>query len=169
MRRLPIFFLMIVCVGSLLRSRIDAQNATQPLGLFEGHTDVGTILHPGTVNYDSANRTYTITGSGENMWGATDAFQFVWKKVSGDVTITADISFLNKTGNEHKKGALILAPESGCGFRVCRRGLARQRAHVVAIPRREGRSDAGDPIQSLRSQTSPHRQARRLCLYVAVR
>ena len=108
MRRLPIFFLMIVCVGSLLRGRIDAQNATQPLGLFEGHTDVGTILHPGTVNYDSANRTYTITGSGENMWGATDAFQFVWKKVSGDVTITADISFLNKTGNEHKKGALIL-------------------------------------------------------------
>jgi len=42
------------------------------------------------------------------MWLAADAFQFVWKKVSGDVTLTADISFLTKTGNEHKKAALML-------------------------------------------------------------
>src|ERR1700745_1873870 len=35
-------------------------------------------------------------------------FQVVWKKVSGDVTLTADISFLTKTGNEHKKAALML-------------------------------------------------------------
>jgi len=108
MRRLPICLLMIVCVGSLLRGSIDAQNATQPLGVFEGHTDVGTILHAGAVNYDPATKAYTITGSGENMWGATDAFQFVWKKMSGDVTLTADIAFLNKTGNEHKKAAVIL-------------------------------------------------------------
>ena len=41
------------------------------------------------------------------MWTVVDAFQFVWKKVSGDVTLTADISFLTKTGNEHKKAVLI--------------------------------------------------------------
>ena len=55
-----------------------------------------------------AKRTYTISGSGENMWLAADAFQFVWKKISGDVTLTADISFLTKTGNEHKKAVLML-------------------------------------------------------------
>src|ERR1035441_5607211 len=79
-----------------------------PLGIFEDHSDVGTVLHPGSVEYDAAKRTYTISGSGENMWFAADAFQFVWKKASGDVTLTADISFLNKTGNEHKKAVLIL-------------------------------------------------------------
>jgi regulation of enolase protein 1 (concanavalin A-like superfamily) len=69
---------------------------------------VGTVLHPGSVAYDAATNSYTISGSGENMWFAADAFQFVWKKVSGDVTLAADISFLTKTGNEHKKAVLML-------------------------------------------------------------
>jgi len=84
-----------------------ARNA-QPVGMFEGHNDVGTVLHPGSVDFDAAKQTYTISGSGENMWFTSDAFQFVWKKTSGDVTLTADISFLTKTGNAHKKAALML-------------------------------------------------------------
>jgi hypothetical protein len=89
---------------------LDLSQAQNPgaVGIFEGHTDVGTVLHAGSVEYDPAWKTYTIAGSGENMWFGTDAFQFVWKKMSGDVSLTADISFLTKTGNEHKKAALIL-------------------------------------------------------------
>jgi hypothetical protein len=85
-----------------------AQDAASMTGIFEGHSDVGTVLHPGSVDYDASKRTYIISGSGENMWFAADAFQFVWKKISGDVTLTADISFLTKTGSEHKKAALML-------------------------------------------------------------
>ncbi len=81
--------------------------AQEKVGVFEEHTDVGTVLHPGSVEYDAAQKTYTIAGSGENIWFAADAFQFVWKKMSGDVSLTADISFLTKTGNEHKKAALM--------------------------------------------------------------
>ena len=91
-----------------------AQNA-QPVGMFEGHNDVGTVLHPGAVDFDAAKKTYTISGSGENMWFASDAFQFVWKKMSGDVTLTADISFLTKTGNAHKKAALMLRQNLDAG------------------------------------------------------
>jgi TolB protein len=83
-----------------------AQGASE--GIFEGHNDVGTVLHAGTVDYDASKQTYTIGGSGENMWLASDAFQFAWKKMSGDVNLTADISFLTTTGNEHKKAALML-------------------------------------------------------------
>ncbi len=108
MRRLLPLILMIVCTCSFLRGRISAQNASAPIGMLEGHGDVGTVLHAGSVDYDAARKTYTISGSGENMWFATDAFQFAWKKVSGDVILTADISFLNKTGNEHKKAVLML-------------------------------------------------------------
>ena len=68
---------------------------------------MGTVLHAGSVEYDAAQKTYTITGSGENMWSVADAFQFVWKKVSGDVTLTADI-VSDEDGNEHKKAALML-------------------------------------------------------------
>jgi hypothetical protein len=86
---------------------MSAQAASR-VGVFESSGDVGTVLHAGSVDYDSAQRTYTITGSGENMWSTADAFQFVWKKMSGDVTLTADIRFLTTTGNEHKKAVLML-------------------------------------------------------------
>src|SRR6202790_2253552 len=85
-----------------------AQGAAEKVGIFDNHSDVGMVLHAGTFDYDASKQTYTISGSGENMWFASDAFQFAWKKVSGDVTLTADISFLTTTGNEHKKAALML-------------------------------------------------------------
>jgi TolB protein len=99
---------ILSCGGSVISSSASAQGTSAPVGIFEGHADVGTVLHAGSVDYDAAKQTYLISGSGENMWSTADAFQFVWKKISGDVTLTADISFLTKTGNEHKKAALML-------------------------------------------------------------
>jgi TolB protein len=78
------------------------------VGIFQSRGDVGTVLHPGSVEYDAAKRSYTIAGSGENMWFGSDAFQFVWKKMSGDVTLTADISFLSQGVNEHRKAVLMI-------------------------------------------------------------
>lgn len=109
MHRLPLLFTAVVLSSGLSFSsaRLWAQRPAN-IEIFEDHSDVGTVLHPGSVNYDAARKTYTITGSGENMWSVADAFQFAWKKMSGDVTLTADISFLTKTGNEHKKAVLML-------------------------------------------------------------
>ena len=85
-----------------------AQAATVPLGIFESHADVGTVLHAGSTAYDQSKQSYTISGSGQNMWFAADAFQFAWKKISADVTLTADISFLGSGGNEHRKAVLMI-------------------------------------------------------------
>jgi len=82
--------------------------AQTPLGIFEGSGDVGTVLHKGTVEYDAAQKSYKITASGENVWANADAFFFVWKKVSGDVSISADIAFANRSGEEHKKAMLMI-------------------------------------------------------------
>ena len=79
-----------------------------PLGIFEDHADVGTVLHAGSVEYDASKRAYTIAGSGENMWFATDAFQFVWKKMSGDAALTADIAFIGSGGEAHRKAVLMI-------------------------------------------------------------
>jgi TolB protein len=80
----------------------------QSLGTFTDHSDVGTVLHSGSTAYDSSKNAYTLVGSGENMWATADAFQFAWKKISGDMEISADISFPNSGGNEHKKAVLML-------------------------------------------------------------
>jgi TolB protein len=97
---------VLVCAApSLLTAQ--ASPAPAPIGLFEDHGDVGTVLHPGSVEYAPSTASYTISGSGENMWFAKDAFQFVWKKVSGDVSLTADAAFIAKTGNPHKKAVLM--------------------------------------------------------------
>src|SRR5262245_28385890 len=68
-----------------------AQPAGPPVGIFESHGDVGTVLHAGSTSHDATTKSYTVAGSGENMWFARDAFQFAWKKVSGDCSLTADI------------------------------------------------------------------------------
>jgi len=85
-----------------------ASSGQEPVGIFESHADVGTVLHAGSAVFDATKNTYTLTGSGENMWLTADGFQFAWKKVSGDVDLTADVSFATTTGNEHKKAVLML-------------------------------------------------------------
>ena len=82
--------------------------ATQQLGIFEDHQDVGTVLHPGSAQFDAAKGTYTIAGSGENMWFGIDDFHYAWKKVSGDVALTADIAFAGTGGNPHRKAVLMI-------------------------------------------------------------
>lgn len=82
--------------------------APAPVGAFEGSGDVGTVLHPGSAAFDPAKKTYTVAGSGENMWGAKDAFRFVWKKASGDLTLSADVALLGAGTDPHRKAALMI-------------------------------------------------------------
>ena len=107
MIRIPCL-LAALAVLTFLIPKTSRSETTSSMGIFENHSDVGAVLHQGSVEYEPARKTYTISGSGENMWSTSDAFQFVWKKMSGDVGLTADISFLTKTGNEHKKAVLML-------------------------------------------------------------
>lgn len=78
------------------------------LGIFTGHQDVGTVLHSGAAEFDAAHNTYTVSGSGENMWFASDNFHYVWTKASGDVALTAEIALLGSTGDNHRKAFLML-------------------------------------------------------------
>src|SRR3954470_10560866 len=63
------------------------------LGLFTDQSEVGkpSTLGPGSATFDPAKKLYTVTGGGENMWASADHFHFVYKKLSGDVTLTATI------------------------------------------------------------------------------
>lgn len=82
--------------------------AGQSIGIFEGHQDIGTVLHPGSVLYDKDSGSYTVSASGENMWFGVDDFHFAWKKVSGDLSIAASIWFLGSAGNAHRKAVVMM-------------------------------------------------------------
>jgi hypothetical protein len=103
MNRFILIAFLLTCAGA------NAQNGSVALGDFQGQSDVGQVLHPGSAEYNPATKTYTVTGSGDNMWFSTDEFHFVWKKITAeDVTLTADISILDTQGNAHRKGVLMI-------------------------------------------------------------
>lgn len=77
-------------------------------GIFDGHGDVGAVGHAGGIEFDAPQGAYTVAGGGENMWFDTDAFHYVWKRVSGDVTLAADLEFVGEGGNAHRKACLIV-------------------------------------------------------------
>jgi TolB protein len=79
-----------------------------PLQTFDGQLDVGPVLQAGSAQYDAARDLFTVSGSGANMWNSADEFHFVWKRVSGDVALTADVSFLGTGGNPHRKAVLMM-------------------------------------------------------------
>ncbi|MCX6628228.1 MAG: hypothetical protein NTW28_11445 [Candidatus Solibacter sp.] len=88
-------------------SCLAAAQTTANLGIFEGASDVGTPSHKGSVVYDTARKEYRVTGGGNNMWGARDDFFFVWRKVTGDVVITANLKIVTD-GAPHRKAGLII-------------------------------------------------------------
>ncbi len=85
-------------------------------GVFESHTDIGNPGIPGSVQYNEGDQSYLITGSGENMWFDTDEFYFVWKRLSGDFLVRADMEFVGEGNHAHRKMGIIirnnLTPES---------------------------------------------------------
>ena len=97
-----------VFLGLSVPDRGHARETAAKLGLFTDHGDIGTVLLAGSVRYDRSAQTYTVTGSGENMWSSADAFQFVWKQAYGDVSLAADIVFQGSGGNPHRKAVLMI-------------------------------------------------------------
>lgn len=104
--KLRLLFCLVASAAVFLPAASSQQPA--PIGVFDNHTDVGAVQKPGSAEYDAAGKSYTIAGGGENMWATTDGFHFVWKRMSGDVSLAADIRILGTGGNAHRKGVLII-------------------------------------------------------------
>lgn len=79
-----------------------------PIGLFEGQSDIGSALVPGSASYDAASGQYTIISAGYNVWYTRDEFRFLWKKMSGDVSLAADIAYPDPQGYGDRKAVLVI-------------------------------------------------------------
>jgi hypothetical protein len=80
--------------------------AADSLGPFEAHGDVGETPQKGNAEFSTGE--YRITGGGANIWGTADAFHYVWKKMSGDVSFTAEVHFIGDGAVAHRKATLMI-------------------------------------------------------------
>src|SRR3954466_9140008 len=67
--------------------------------------DVGPTGAPGSASVSSG--TFTVHGAGADIWGASDAFQFVSQPVSGDVQIVARVVSVQNTHTYAKAGIML--------------------------------------------------------------
>jgi len=79
-----------------------------PIGIFDGQSDVGSALVPGSAGFDAATGRYTIKSAGYNVWYTRDEFRYLWKKMSGDVSLAATIDFPDPNGFNDRKAVLII-------------------------------------------------------------
>jgi hypothetical protein len=79
-----------------------------PIGIFQGQSDVGGALLPGSATYDAGTKQYTITSAGYNVWYTRDEFLYLWKKMPGDVSLAADIAYPDPNGYGDRKAVLVI-------------------------------------------------------------
>ena len=90
----------IICCLFILTPAIAQKNSS---GVFDNHSDVGNPKIKGSTAYDKKTKAYTLTGGGYNIWFNRDEFQFAYKKLKGDFTLTANFEFVGAGKDPHRK------------------------------------------------------------------
>jgi TolB protein len=118
-----------------------------PIGIFEGHTDIGTNVKPGSAAYLPQTGQYVISGAGYNVWADHDEFQFVWRKMKGDFIISTRAEFLGTWVGYHRKVGVMV-----------RKSLDGNSAHVNTVEHGDGltslqfRRTAGAQTEEIKSK-----------------
>jgi hypothetical protein len=67
--------------------------------------DIGSVGVGGSANY--TNGTFTVNGSGVDIWGTSDSFQFVYQPWIGDGQIVAQVVSMQNTASSAKAGLMF--------------------------------------------------------------
>ncbi|HUP04929.1 MAG TPA: hypothetical protein VMU19_13125 [Bryobacteraceae bacterium] len=138
-------FARALCAAAVLAGVAAAQTSGGGK-LFEAQGDIGVTPKAGSMVYDAARDEYQVTGGGANIWADTDAFRFVWKRLSGDFSLSADVHFLGAGAVAHRKAVLMarqdLTPASA---------YADVALHGDGLTSLQYRTAAGAQTQELRS------------------
>jgi Tol biopolymer transport system component len=78
-----------------------------PLGDFEAHGDVGSPKIGGYATYNAASQVYTLSAGGMNIWAKRDEFQFAYRRMRGDFIIQAQVEFIGKGVDPHRKAGIM--------------------------------------------------------------
>jgi TolB protein len=142
----------LVAAGVLMVASVTGLQSKQPAsgpGLFEGQTDVGSVMPAGTGGFNPAMGVYTLTAAGANTWYHVDDFHYSWKKAAGDLVLTADISFPPHTYSHepdpHRKGILMFRQTLAAGGVYV--GLAAHGSGMVALQFRRERGANSEDVE----------------------
>jgi regulation of enolase protein 1 (concanavalin A-like superfamily) len=69
--------------------------------------DIGSVSPAGTATYDSTSGMFTVQGSGADIWGSADAFQFVSQPLTGDGEIVAHVKSVQNVNSWTKAGVMM--------------------------------------------------------------
>src|SRR5690606_33192854 len=94
--------LLLSCV---LVSSMAAQSGSR--GIFNGSNDIGAPPLTGGSEFNAATSEYRVTGTGTDIWGASDQFHYLWREISGNFAVAATARFLT-AGNPHRKASIML-------------------------------------------------------------
>jgi len=114
-RIFPVFGLRRLCSAlglgillGLLGSRAHSAEPSSNLNDFEHSGDIGQIKLPGSAEFLSERAQYRILGSGANLWAQEDAFQFLWRKTSGDLVFSMDVDWVGEGKVKHRKACAMV-------------------------------------------------------------
>lgn len=115
---------IIACLVLLLTPCLAQKNKTT---VFKNNTDVGNPHIAGSTVFDPELNTYTLKGSGYNIWFKRDEFQYAYKKIKGDFVLTANFAFVGEGKDPHRK----------IGWMV-RESLVDSGVHISAVAHGDG-------------------------------
>jgi hypothetical protein len=85
----------------------------QAAGLFAGgdeiwqSSDIGNVGFSGSSAYQQSDGTFTILGSGHDIWDLNDAFHYVYTELKGDGQIIARVTAVQDTSGWAKAGVMM--------------------------------------------------------------
>ncbi len=98
----PLYAIFIIIIALV------ACKSKPDLGIFEGNGDIGNVGYTGKVDFNAPDSSYAVSGGGTNMWFDSDQLHYVWKKATGDISISADIAWEGEGLDAHRKACLII-------------------------------------------------------------
>jgi regulation of enolase protein 1 (concanavalin A-like superfamily) len=91
--------------GTLATATFDGV-MTQALPNGWADTDIGSVLFAGSANANAG--TFTVTGSGADIWGTADAFHYVYHLLNGNATIIARVASIEDDVAPWVKAGLMI-------------------------------------------------------------
>jgi len=86
----------------------------------KGVSDLTLLFHgapgpEGSASLDEATGTYTIVGSGADIWGNSDQFHYAYRELTGDATMIARVADNGSGTNEWAKGGVMIRQSLDAG------------------------------------------------------
>jgi hypothetical protein len=69
----------------------------------------------GGLTYDESSQTYTLTGSGTDIWNNSDQFHYAYKTLNGDGTMVARVTTIGAGTNTWAKGGVMIRQSLAAG------------------------------------------------------